>query len=238
MNWDPYLWVGPCEDELAPSFVATLGNGPFCTWLNSTVYMVSMGAGATISQETQFFLNERSRIVYSERVKGRLLQSLPALTRVGVSVAGRVIQPILTALPPTLPQPVPELVGPSEINRCTKVFGDGSLSYGTGARPYSSVRWQLDLSQSRLRAGMLVARCVLGCCCLLLAACCLFLITCLLHMYYTLHTAYYILHAYDLLLTTHYSLFTTYSLLLTTHYLFLCPISHFLFPISHFPFLS
>ena len=156
-NWDPYLWVGPCEDELAPSFIASLGNGPFCTWINTTVYMVSMGSGATVSKETQFLLDDRSRILYIERVKGRQLRSLPALTRVGISVAGKLIQPIFPRLPLKLPQPIPVIIGPSEINRCTKVFADGSLSYGKGARPYSSIKWGIDLSRSHLRAGMLIA---------------------------------------------------------------------------------
>ena len=87
-GWDPYLLVGPCEQEVSEAFLASLGDGPFCTWQNTTVFRIALGGGATVSASTQFHLSEKSKIVYSSFEGSKRLDSLPALTRVGVNVAG------------------------------------------------------------------------------------------------------------------------------------------------------
>ena len=156
-NWDPFLRLGPCEQEVSEAFAATLGLGPFCTWFNTTLYMISLGAGATVTPTTQFHLNPMSVIVYSEVVKGRKLDSLPSLTTVGVNVAGRTIQELFPSLPAVLPSPLPQIMGPSQVNICTKFRADASMSSGKGARPFSRIQWAVDYSHSTRSRGILTA---------------------------------------------------------------------------------
>lgn len=52
---------------------------------------------------------------------------------------------------------MPQITGPSEINQCTKIFADASLSSGKSGRPFSSVEWGLDYSRSYVANGVLAA---------------------------------------------------------------------------------
>ena len=158
-QWDPVLRMGPCEQELTEEFIATLGFGTFCTWFNTTQYLISLGAGATVTENTQFHLSPISNIVYSEVVNGRKLNSLPALTTVGVNVGGRTIPALSPRLPSVLPAPSPQIMGPSQYNVCSKFAADASMSSGKGARPFSKIQWAVDFSNSKriARGGILGA---------------------------------------------------------------------------------
>jgi hypothetical protein len=49
MGCDPYMSLGPCEQELSVEFLESLGSGPFCTWYNATAFIISIGTEPTVS---------------------------------------------------------------------------------------------------------------------------------------------------------------------------------------------
>ena len=144
-----------CFPELDPTFVAKLGQGPYCTWTSPYAFLVSLGKGAQVDSSTKIELSATSSILHSGIYDGVFMTSLPATTTLGVIVNGQSIGATVIAPPPALPTPKPTIVAASNLGACDRVKADASLSLGDASRAFKDIRWGVDVQKSSASNGIL-----------------------------------------------------------------------------------
>lgn len=62
--------VDACSSNLHPTFLASLGREPSCSWIDRRTYQIAIGSGATVDLETKVLLSPEASITFTSEFDG------------------------------------------------------------------------------------------------------------------------------------------------------------------------